>query len=61
VDEEAAKIVKRIFDLCIAGKGSSQIARILWKDKVPTPTTHARSLGQKTRQKAAADPYLYQL
>lgn len=29
VDEEAAKVVQRIFNLCIAGKGPMQIAKIL--------------------------------
>ncbi len=36
VDEEAAEIVKRIFDLCIAGKGPMQIAKVLTADKVLT-------------------------
>ena len=36
VDEEAAAVVKRIFDLCIGGKGPMQIAKILKEDKVPT-------------------------
>ena len=36
VDEEAAAVVKRIFDLCIAGKGSMQIAKVLTADKVLT-------------------------
>ena len=36
VDEEAAAVVKRIFDLCIAGKGPMQIAKILKLDKVLT-------------------------
>ena len=36
MDEEAAAVVKRIFDLCIAGKGSMQIAKILTADKVLT-------------------------
>lgn len=34
VDEEAAAVVKRIFDLCIAGKGPSQIAKILKAENV---------------------------
>ena len=29
LDEEAAPVVKLIFDLCIDGKGPEQIARIL--------------------------------
>ena len=36
VDEEAAAVVKRIFDLCIAGKGPMQIAKILKEDNLPT-------------------------
>ena len=41
VDEEAAAVVKRIFALCAAGNGPSQIARILKKEQVLTPTMHA--------------------
>ena len=40
VDEEAAAVVKRIFDLCISGKGPMQIAKILKEDKVPTAKAH---------------------
>lgn len=36
LDEDAAPVVKRIFDLTIAGVGPSRIARILEADKVPT-------------------------
>ena len=36
VDEEAAEIVKRIFDLCVAGKGPMQIAKALTAGKVLT-------------------------
>ena len=36
VDEEAAEVVKRIFDLCVAGKGPMQIAKALTADKVLT-------------------------
>ena len=35
-DEEAAPVVKRIFDLCIDGKGPEQISRILERDQVLT-------------------------
>lgn len=46
VDEEAAKVVRRIFNLCIAGKGPLQIAKILTADKVLTVTAyHARQKG----------------
>ena len=36
VDEEAAAVVKKIFDLCSAGKGPMQIAKALTADKVLT-------------------------
>ncbi len=36
LDEDAAPVVKRIFDLTIAGVGPSRIARILEADGVPT-------------------------
>ena len=36
VDPEAAEVVERIFDLCIAGKGPMQIAKLLTADKVLT-------------------------
>ncbi len=40
VDEEGAAIVKEIFSLCVKGYGPSQIARILTKNKVETPTVY---------------------
>ena len=40
VDEEAAEVVKRIFDLCIAGNGPMQIAKALKADKVLTPKAY---------------------
>lgn len=46
VDEEAAKVVRRIFGLCIAGKGPMQIAKILTADRVLTVTAyHAKQKG----------------
>ena len=36
VDEEAAAVVKRIFDLCVAGNGPMRIAKTLKADKIPT-------------------------
>lgn len=40
VDEEAAEIVRRIFDLCIAGKGPMQIAKLLTAEHVLTVKAH---------------------
>ena len=46
VDEEAAAVVKRIFELCIAGKEPMQIAKVLAADKADS-----QSLLCKTRRK----------
>ena len=41
VDDEAAAIVRKIFAMCASGNGPSQIARILKKEQVLTPTMYA--------------------
>ena len=41
VEDEAAAIVRRIFAMCASGNGPSQIARILKKEQVLTPTMYA--------------------
>ena len=48
IDELAAKIVRKIFELCVSGKGPSQIARHLEREKVLTPTAYYNSIGRKT-------------
>lgn len=54
LDEDAAPVVKRIYDLTIAGKGPSQIARILERDEVLT----AKALYAKRKGKPLPDrPY----
>ena len=57
VDEPAAAVVRRIFDLCLAGKGPTQIARILEADKIPTPVEHFLSCGRKAPTSPPAIPY----
>lgn len=47
IDEPAAKIVKRIFKMCVSGMGPSQIANKLNAEKVPTPTEYWISVGRK--------------
>ena len=46
VDEEAAKVVRRIFALCVDGFGPTQIAKKLKADKVMTPTEYWNSIGR---------------
>lgn len=46
IDEEAAKVVRRIFALCIDGFGPTQIAKKRKADKVMTPTEYWNSIGR---------------
>ena len=46
IDEEAAKVVRRIFALCVDGFGPTQIAKKLKADKVMTPTEYWNSIGR---------------
>lgn len=59
IDEDAAAVVKRIFQLSIKGYGIFQIAKILREDKIPTPAVHFVRQGRGTRGKRPnmEDPY----
>lgn len=48
VDEEAAKVVKEIFSLCMQGYGPTQIARLLTERGIDTPVIHNRKYGLPT-------------
>ena len=48
IDEPAAKIVKRIFQMCVSGMGPSQIAKKLTAERVLTPTEYWNSIGRKS-------------
>lgn len=48
IDEPAAEVVKKIYEFCLSGKGPSQIARQLEKEKILTPTAYFNSIGRKT-------------
>jgi site-specific DNA recombinase len=45
VDEEAAKVVKQAFHLCMQGYGPTQIAKEFSKRKIMNPTAHAKANG----------------
>lgn len=48
VDEPAAEVVRKIYNLCIQGYGTTQIARKLKEDGIMTPTEYYQSLGRKS-------------
>ena len=50
IDEEAAAVVRRIFQLTIEGNGPHQIARILTKEKVDRPAYYLGQRNQGTCQ-----------
>ncbi len=56
VDGEAAEVVKRIFSLCMEGRGPSQIAKVLTADKVLNPTAYHRREGLNTPQRPTDNP-----
>ena len=57
VDEAAALVVKRIFKLCMEGRGPMQIAKLLQAEKVLNPTSYKRREGIKSPIPETADPY----
>lgn len=59
VDEEAAAVVRRIFSLCMQGKGVSDIATILWEDKLLTPSAYKVSKGIGVA-KVSENPYCWE-
>lgn len=57
VDPVASDVVKRIFNLCMEGRGPMQIANQLKADKVLTPSAYRALQGIKTPNKKPKDPY----
>ena len=60
VDDAAAEVVRRIYHLCLEGKGPEQIARFLQKEQVFTPTAYYHSIGSSSANRPMpSDPYLW--
>ena len=57
VDPEAARVVKRIFEMCMEGNGPSRIANKLREGNVLTPTAYQRTQGRKTPSPVPENPY----
>lgn len=57
VDEPAAQIVRKIYSLCLAGRGPSQIARQLEEEKILLPTAYYESVGRKNGRKYSDNPF----
>ncbi|MEM1486005.1 DUF4368 domain-containing protein [Oscillospiraceae bacterium PP1C4] len=58
IDDEAASIVRRIYDMTLDGMGTEQIAATLAEEKIFTPISYWKSKGIKKPGKAeAVNPY----
>ena len=53
---QSAAVVKRIFKLCMEGRGPSQIANQLKADKVLTPTAYKKRKGRNAPNPDPEDP-----
>jgi DNA invertase Pin-like site-specific DNA recombinase len=60
IDEEAATVVRKIFQLVIEGNGVYQIAKILEQEKIMIPTAHWKAIGfSQNARHTYHDPYLW--
>ena len=60
IDEEAAEIVRRIYDMCLAGYGVDQIGGVLEKEKVLTPLNYWKSKGlDRGGKKSNKNPFCW--
>ena len=60
VDEEAAKVVKRIFDMIVQGYSYADISRIFHEEKIPVPSEYTKVKSPSDcRHYQTYDPYLW--
>ena len=59
IDEEAAAVVRRIFQSVVAGESVASIARTLRAEKIPIPSEHWKRIGAPVRAAKYADPYAW--
>ena len=60
IDPEAAQVVRRIFQMCMEGRGPQQIANQLKADRVLTPTAYKKQQGRSTPNPTPENPYGWQ-
>ncbi len=61
VDEEAAKVVRKIYQLAIEGNGPAQVADILTKEHILIPSAYLErhEEGEVSRNHSYHDPYIW--
>ena len=55
IDEPAAEVVRKIYALCLAGRGPLQIAKQLEKENILVPSAYYESVGRTHAQKVPND------
>ncbi len=59
IDEEAAAVVRRIFQSVLAGETIASIAKELRAEKIPIPSEHWKRTGEPVRAAKYTDPYAW--
>ena len=59
IDEEAAAVVRRIFQSVLAGETIASIAKALRAEKIPIPSEHWKRTGEPARAAKYTDPYAW--
>ncbi len=59
IDEEAAEVVRRIFQMVIDGKGVNEIGITLRAEQIPIPSEHWKRIGAPVRSSRYTDPYAW--
>ena len=57
IDDPATKVVRYIFELCLAGLGPMKIARRLENEEIVCPTEYYYRIGRKATNKRPDNPY----
>ena len=55
IDDPAAEVVRKIYALCLAGRGPLQIAKQLEEEKILVPSAYYESIGRTHAQKVPSD------
>lgn len=56
IDENAAKVVRSIFEMYLSGYGTYEIAKLLTEKGIPTPTAYRRQSGRRCPGRTAEPP-----
>ena len=59
IDEEAAAVVRRIFQMVMSGQSINGIARTLRAEQIPIPSEHWKRIGAPVRASSYGDPYAW--